>query len=207
MTWNKYRMFHSQKDLIDLYCRQTDDKVEICITNGNDKKLKVLIHDFLIGNMSDLFLDQYSNNIEWELTNIDFKNYPAEFDMAAARQRHGHMDSLDFLKYHVANSINSTYSNRRFSKYLKKNIVGKWVEKELTLEFYPDDTYIFEGKWKPSTTLSGVPEKGKYQLVGNMLLFWENENSGLRTQIVDIVNNRMYLPGFSGQLFFTMTKK
>ncbi len=193
--------------MIDLYCRQTDNNVEICITNGNSEKPKVLIHDFLIGSMSDLFLDQYSNYIEWELTNIDFKNYPAEFDMAAARQRHGHMDSLDFLKYHVANSINSTYSNREFSKYLKKNIVGKWIEKELTLEFYADDTYIFEGKWKPSSTLAGFPEKGRYQLTRNMLLFFGNENSGIRTQIVDIVNNKMFLPGFSGQLFFTMTKE
>jgi hypothetical protein len=193
--------------MIDLYCRQIDEKVEIYITNAEKKMKKALVHDLLIGKLSDLVLDQYLNKVDWEITDFDFGNYSCEFDMAKARERHGHMDNLDYLKYHVANAINGTYTNRSFSRYLKNNIVGKWVEKELTLEFYDDETYILKGKWKPSTTLAGVPEKGKYHFSRNMILFWGNENSGIRTQIVDLVNDKILLPGFSGKLFFTMTKE
>jgi hypothetical protein len=207
MKWNKYRVFHSQKNVIDLYCRQNDEKLEVYITNGDDTRPRVLVHDFLIGKLDDLFLDQNSTVINWELTGNDFRDCKPEFDMAAARERHRYMDALDYLKYHIANAINSTYSNRSFSRYLKKNIVGKWTEKELTLEFYDDETYTLKGKWKPSTTLAGVPGKGQYHFSRNMILFWGNENSGVRTQIVDLVNDKMFLPGFAGKLFFTMTKE
>lgn len=207
MNWHKYRVQHSQKNVIDLYCRQDSEKLEVYITNGDDNDLKVLTHDYLIGSLSDLLLDQNSNTIKWELVEHDFSKCEPEFDMAQARERNGHMNDLDYLKYHIANAINGTFDNRSFSRYLKKNIVGKWVEKDLTLEFYDDDTYIFIGKWKPSTTLAGVPERGTYKFSRNMILFWGIENRGLRSQVVELVDGKLYLPGFSGKLFFTMTKE
>jgi hypothetical protein len=207
MNWSKFRISHSQKNAIDLYCRQNGEKLEVYITNGEDNKLKVLVNDVLIRKLQELYLDQNLNSINWELTNFDFSNCKIEFDMTAARERNGLMDGLDYLKYHIANSINSTFSNRSFSQYLKKNIVGKWIEKELALEFFDDDSYVFSGKWEPSTTLAGVAEKGKYHISRNTILFLRNENSGIRSQVVDLVDDKLLLPGFSGKLFFTMTKE
>lgn len=207
MKWSKFRIPHSQKNLIDLYCRQKAEKIEVYITNADDNKPRVLIHDILIGDMSELLYDQYSNEIEWETTKFDFATYKPEFDMAEARKRHGHMDDIDYLKYHIANSINRTHNNRGFSRYLKKNIVGTWSERQLTLEFSEDGTYVFTGKPKQSTTLVGVPKTGKYHFSSNMIGFWGNQNSGYRTQVVDLVNDQIIFPGYSGRLFFTMTKK
>lgn len=207
MRWKKFRIFHSQKNKIDLYCRQQGENLEIYITNGDIEKLKVLVHDFLVGKLDDLLLDQYSNAIDWEMIDFDFGSFTLEFDMAEARKRNRNKDSLDFLKYHVANSINSTFSNRGFSRYLRKNIVGKWAEKKLALEFYDDETYILIRNRKPSTTFAGIPESGQYYFSGNTLLFWGNQNSGLRTQVIDLNNNKIILPGFSGKLFFILTKQ
>ncbi|MCK6639243.1 MAG: hypothetical protein L6Q81_04090 [Bacteroidia bacterium] len=207
MKWSKYRIHHSQKNMIDLYCRQKGEQVEVYTTNADDNKLKVLTRDILTGNLSELVLDQYSNPINWELVNHDFSSYKPEFDMAEARKRHGHTDNLEYIKYQIANAINNTHNNRGFSRYLKKNIIGTWAEKQLTLSFSEDGTYVFKGKWKPSTALAGVPETGTYTLSSNMLLFWGNQNSGVRTQIVDLVDDKIYFPGYSGQLFFTMTKQ
>jgi hypothetical protein len=207
MKWDTFRIFHSQKNMIDLYCRQVDEKLEIYITNAESNGLKILAHDMLIGKQTDLYQDQYLNEIKWVKTEINFEKYPCEFDMKIARESNNQIDNLDFLKYHIANAINRTYANRGFSSYLKKNIIGKWKENELALDFFEDGTYILTGKWKPSTTLAGVPEKGKYHLSRNMIHFWGNENFGKRIQLVDIVNNKIIFPGFSGKLFFTMTKE
>jgi hypothetical protein len=207
IKWNFYRISHSQKNKIDLYCRQFDGKIEVYITNADENNLKIIIHDILIGQLDDLIFDQYSNKINWELIDFNFDNIPCEFDMGKARERHGNMDNLHFLTYHIANSINSTHNNRGFSRYLKKMIVGKWKEKELTIDFNEFGEYTVTGEPTPMTTLIGVPNKGKYHLSSNMMLLFGENNFGVRTQIVDLIDNKIFFPGFSGRLFFIMTKE
>ena len=205
MIWNKFRIYHSQKNFIDLYCRQENEKLEINITDGSDNPV-VLVRDFLMGNINDLVLDQYSNSIEWESTKFDFEKYVPNFDNAAARKRHGYLDSIDYLKHHIANSINLTHKNRSFSRFVKKHIIGTWASNGFNLEFNNDKSYILRGKSELPTMLYGIPEEGNYFISRNSILFWGNNNSGFRTQVVDLIKDKIFLPGFSGKLFYILEK-
>ncbi len=202
-NWNIISIPHSQKDEIDLFVRQVNEFIDVYITERENGK--VLLHDKLLGSINDMAYDQYKNEINWRITETSFSNRPIVFDMAQARERNGYYDRLDFLKYHIANAMNSSFTNKGFSKYLKKNILGTWTANNFQMSFTGDGHLLSAGEAPKQSILLSLPKSGTWNISRNMLSVM-NEGTGIRTQIVDLIADELLLPGSNGQLFYIMKK-
>jgi hypothetical protein len=161
--WLFYRIPHSQKNYIDIYCRQVDKYLEIYITTFKKDRETILLHDQLVGNLDNLRLDQTLTEIPWTKISKSFKDiyFPhSDFDDYESRRRTCNENSLDFIKYKIANAINSSHDNKSYARYIKKNILGTWEALNLTLIFSANETFELIGKPEINTTLAGVVEKG-----------------------------------------------
>jgi hypothetical protein len=202
--WNFFTISHSQKNKINLYVRQEKELVEIYITEC--KSGKILIHDKLKGYMNELKLDQFNSEVSWVVIKKSFNNQSIQHDMVEARERNGSSDNLYYIKYHIANAINSSYSNKKFSRYLKQNLVGTWVADNLELQFSNDGKLTIYGEAPRESLLFLLPKNGTYNIENNML-FIMNDGEGIRSQVVNLVDNKLIFPGSNGQLFYIMKKK
>ena len=205
--WKKTRVFHSQKHWIDLYAFAQTNKVEIAISGEVKGAIKFLVHDLLCGDFKEITFDQTKKSVEWAKVNeneIDFSS--VEFNMADDREKDSYSESLNFLKYHIANSINTTFRNQGFPKYLKKEIVGEWVFNNLYLCFNENGNFQSSGDWPMGSTLKRISRDGTWHISGNMLILLEHsELQGLRTQLVDLRDNKLFFPGFDGSLHFILS--
>ena len=202
--WLLFRITHSQKNYIDLFCRQVDQYVEIYITTFKKDQEIILFHDQLIGTVDELKLDQTLASIPWTKITRSFHNIHyvhAEFDNFINIKRTGHHENLDFIHNHIANAINFSHDNKGYAKHIKKNIIGTWEALDLTLIFKEDETFELIGEPKISTTLAGVVNKGILYNKRNFITFLEGEQmGGYNMPLYDLTNDYLILPGYSNFL-------
>jgi hypothetical protein len=204
--WNFCRVNHSRKNAIDIYCRQLNDFVEFYITNASEYNFKILAHDIMHGQINDILQDQKSNQINWEKRKFDFTKLVCEFDMAQVRKKQGTIGEINFLHYHVANAINQTHTNKAFSRYIKKQIIGKWIYEDFSIIFNENLEYQKMNSFNIITPFKSLFERGRFNLFRNMLYFEGIDLIGLRIQIIDLVDNKLLFGGLNKNLYFILEK-
>ncbi|GAA4844672.1 hypothetical protein [Algivirga pacifica] len=206
-TWHLIEINHTQKNAIHLYCKEDEGAVQIRITSILDDNVLYLVKDVLIGSVVDLSLNQNKEPIEWKLT----KNYPESenwtFNMLVSRERDGHQNGMDFLKYHIANAMNKTQKNRGFSKYAKKKIIGKWGNGDSELVFDISGRFFIKKHNTNEPERLFYISEGDWNISSNMLVVWDsNLNSGSRQLLVDVFDDKLIFLGDHGQLFYTFER-
>jgi hypothetical protein len=159
---------HAQKNTIFLYCREQENELLVYLIHESDGNTRYLIRDSLKANIKELVLNQYSDSIQWVEAEKDFTGAQWEFDMLQARKRNGSSDTIDYLRYHLANAINDTQNNRGFSRYAKKKIVGEWSNPDLTISFYGDGKYSWQNLNQKKSTVFSCPSNGIWDISSNM---------------------------------------
>ncbi|MBA4388390.1 MAG: hypothetical protein C0404_10440 [Verrucomicrobia bacterium] len=108
-------------------------------------------------------------------------------------------ESLDYLKYHIANAVNASFDNRGFSRFLKRELVGAWTDGVCRIRFQGDATFDISGS--PKSMLIGSPTHGQWGVGRNMMFLMDVSGlGGIRTQVIDLRENSLFLPGSEGSL-------
>lgn len=123
--------------------------------------------------------------------------------MLQARQRNGHQDNLNYLRYELANAINAAQGDRAFSRRAKKLIIGTWRSAGMSITFRSDGTY---SSTKIDAASFSAPLVGRWYISSNMLLLMGDDKSGVRRQLVDIDSKVMVLPGDGGALRYVLER-
>jgi hypothetical protein len=208
--WLFFRIKHSQKNYIDLYCKQEGQYIEIYIT-GLKKGIEIILfHDRLFGSIDTLKFDQTLSKINWIKATKDFKklNYKYQgFDDYESSKIPGHEKKLDFIKYQIGNTINTSFDNRSYSRHIKKNIIGTWKAGDITLVFNEDESFEMIGTPLINTTLAGTVEKGWIYNKRNFLTFLRADRQGGHSMSVyNLTEDTLILHGYSSFLFLVFKR-
>jgi hypothetical protein len=203
--WQATDIQHSINCSVRLHVRSVGQQVEVVLTTlGEDGKQSCLEHDLLDGKVSELVFDQNGTAISWFET-AEPATIGPKTSMFDARKRDGHHDTLDFLKYEIANAINASLSNRGFSRAAKRMLPGTWDSDDIRLTIDADGTYTIVERKPERRHLRGIPVEGTWSIGSNMLWFMKH-GSGERIQLVNITETRIFLPGGHGALHYVLQR-
>jgi hypothetical protein len=207
--WYKTTIIHSQKNVIDLYLRPCGSCFEVVIYGTFNGQYICLIRDAIKGRKKSLAFDQYGGKINWlKTTKIPESASSFTIDLAKANKETGYRRPLDDLKYDIANAINLTVNNRVLTRYLKNEITGTWRSDDIMLTFFKTGKYTLDGTPPNRSCLHTTFKEGAWGISRNMLFFVNKKrNVGLRTQVVDIRDAMLVLPGHEGCLHYILKKQ
>jgi len=153
-----------------------------------------------LGVIELIAFDQHKTPIEWNLVDL-----PEYCSMVACDSRHnemirGYEPRLESLNCEIANAMTATLEDRGFSRYVKKQIVGRWSCLTSALDIHGDGTYAASGCVEDVAPL--LPAVGKW-FCGNRMLHFMNRavDAGVRVPIVSISASELRFHGRNDSLF------
>ena len=198
MNWRRIDISHARNHKVQLYVRQRDRLIE---AYHACESLRVCQSaEFVVGSVDGLTLDQMGDPITWTQTWLP--DYCARPEMDTRRNEiiPGHEPTVRDLRYGIANMMNQVFDDRSFSKYVKKEIVGRWSGKTSTVEFSMTGEYLIEGDIEDIA--ASAPRSGRWSVGLNQLVLLDSERrQGARTQIVEIGKGELVFHGRSSYLF------
>lgn len=201
--WQRTQVQHSRTGVLDLYARDSGDggdSVEIAIAfAARGKGIVCPLADRLNGRLGDITIDQNNGLVLWDPASLPAACLRPRLDLRPTHGK-GSDHSLDYLKYHLANAVNDAFADRGFFRFLKAELIGTWTDGRCQVSFDPNGTFELSGA--PAATLKGAPAAGQWTVGRNMLYLMDPTGTrGVRTQVVDLRSNRLYLPGENGALY------
>jgi len=203
ILWNKTILNHSQGNSLGLYVYESNNTVELYITIEKKGLIELLVHDILIGSMSNIYLNQLKEKIDWQKMSYDFSNRECRFEWVKDDVKP--YKHLDYLKYHIANSIREVINDEDYFADLKKKIIGSWKCGDQIINFDQNGKFRSTGQSLVNQFLDSIYSSGTYYLNTNYLTIMKGMH-GKKKLIVDLDKNELKFPGENGELTLVLTR-
>jgi hypothetical protein len=224
--WHKLIIKHSQKDSVEIYCREVDTingisvknifpselidsgkVVEVAAVGLYKAKKTILYRELFSGSLDQLSFDQNKTKIPWVLEQFDPEALPVNNNWIPNRIKQKALLSIkQGIVNTIAIAIDDTISNRGFSRFVKKNIIGRWVYKDISISFLDKERFETSGSVSEHQFLKLLPKQGFWGVSTNVMYMLDDNSTGIKLQIVDIVDNKLYFLGYEGVIFYILNK-
>lgn len=208
-TWYYLTLHFGHNNQLLLFLNQiNDNEIEIAIYKDMDSLNECLEYNRLLGDINSLKLNQYESQLSTvKFTgNIELKAKREQWNETKERNK-SYPLNIDYLKYHLSNARLILFNNKNFARKARTQIVGSWFDGNFEITFNKDGSYKSSNQPAQKSSLYDLPKVGTWKISGDMLILMDsNNNIGLRSQIVNISENIIDLPGFENTINYALKK-